>query len=69
MNTKISTIVDEKIWKDFKKLSEESNRPLSGMMTEALDMYLKTKKIRPAFIKAAQESIEQNFKLGKLLAK
>ena len=69
MATKISTIVEDKVWQDFKKLSDETHQSISGMLTEALRDYLKRKRIRPEFLKHAEESIEENQKLGELLAK
>lgn len=69
MGTKISTIVDEKVWEDLKSLSEETHQSLSGLLTDALKEYLRKKRVRPNFLKHAEESLEENEKLGQLLAK
>ncbi|MDO8527684.1 MAG: hypothetical protein Q7T03_08365 [Deltaproteobacteria bacterium] len=69
MNIKISTLVDEKIWKEIKELSEENSQSLSGMVTEALEEYIRKKALRPDFLKNMEKSIEENKELGRLLAK
>lgn len=69
MVLKVSTTVDEKLWKEFRGLSKETHQSLSGMLNEALEDYLNKKKIRPKFLKAMNESLRENQELGKLLAK
>ncbi len=36
MNTKISTIVEEKTWSEFKALASQNHQSLSGLLTEAM---------------------------------
>ena len=69
MNMKISTQVEEKVWKEFKTLSDETHQSLSGMLTDALSEYVRNKRLRPTFLKQAEASIRDNEELGKLLSK
>lgn len=69
MGLKISTIVDENVWKDFKTLSEETRLSLSAMLEEALKEYIHKKKLRPEFLSHLEDSMDENEKLGALLAK
>lgn len=69
MTRKISTIVDEQVWREFKTLSEETHQSLSGLLTEALKEFIQKKRIRPNFIKHMDDSIEEHEQLGQLLAK
>lgn len=69
MGIKISTLVDEKAWKELKSLSEETHQSLSGLLSEAVKEYVRRKRVRPTFLKHAEDSIEENEKLGRLLAR
>jgi len=69
MTTKISTIVDDKVWEDFKELAEEGHQSISGLLTEAMRDYLRKKRLRPEVLKHMEESIAENEELGRLLAK
>lgn len=69
MGIKISTLVDEKVWEEIKDLSQETRQSLSGMVTEALEEYIRRKRLRPDFLKEMEKSIEENDALGRLLAK
>ena len=69
MGLKISTIVDDKVWKEFKRLSEETHQSLSGMLSEALQDYVNRKRLRPVFLKHLKNSMDENEELGRLLAK
>lgn len=69
MPVKISTIVDKKIWKEFKALSEETHQSLSGMLSEALEEFIRRKRVRPDFLKQMAQSLDEHEALGKLLAK
>lgn len=69
MATKISTIVDEKVWEDFKDLAREGHQNISGLLNEALSDYLRKKRLRPDVVDAMERSIADNEKLGRLLAR
>lgn len=69
MSLKISTIVDDKAWKDLKHLSKETHQSLTGMLTEAIEEYVRRRKVRPIFLKHMNDSLSEHKKLGELLAK
>lgn len=69
MGLKVSTIVDEKVWEEFKSLADETHQSLSGLLTEALTDFLHRKRVRPQFLKQMEASLEENERLGHLLAK
>ena len=68
MNVKISTLVDENTWKEVKLFSKKNHVSLSGMVSEALREHLFKKRLRPEFLIHLEKSIDENKKLGKLLA-
>ena len=68
MNVKISTLVDENTWKEVKLFSKKNHVSLSGMVSEALREHLFKKRLRPEFLKHLEKSIDENQKLGHLLA-
>ena len=69
MNTKISTIVDRKIWKEFKSLAKEAHQNISGLLGEALRDYIRKRRLRPDVLRHMEDSIAENQELGRLLAK
>lgn len=69
MTIKVSTLVDKKVWDAMKDLSEETHQSLSGMLSEALEEYIRRKRLRPDFLKQMDQSLEENEALGRLLAK
>lgn len=69
MVIKVSTLVEKKVWEEMKDLSEETHQSLSGMVMEALEEYIRRKRLSPDFLKGMEESLKENEKLGRLLAK
>ncbi len=67
-NIKISSKVDEAVWKELKLLANEQHQNVSGLLTEAIREYIKRKRVRPAVPKHLEDSMAQNDELGKLLA-
>ncbi len=65
---KVSSKVEEKTWNDLKALAEESHRNISGVLTEAIAEYIQRRRVRPEVRDALRSSIEENRKLGELLA-
>ncbi len=61
--------MNDKVWKEFKDLSNQTHQNLSGMLTDALREYINRRKIRPKFLQNMQDSLHEHQKLGKLLAK
>ncbi len=65
---KISSKVDEDVWNELRELASESHQSVSGLLTEAIRDYLQRRKVRPAVITHLEQSIEENRRLGELLA-
>lgn len=69
MNTKISTIVDDKVWQEFKALAAETHQNIGGLLGEALREFIRKRRLRPDVLRHMEESIAKNEELGRLLAK
>lgn len=65
---KISSMVDEEVWRELRALVEESNQTISGALTEAIADYVRRRRVRPAVLSHLADSIEANEELGQLLA-
>lgn len=68
-NIKISSVVDESAWKELKALANESHQNISGLLTEAIESFVRRRRIRPEASRHLNDSIAENEELGKLLAK
>lgn len=66
---KISSKVEEAVWQELKDVASESQRNISGVLTEAISQYLKRHRVRPVVLDHLRDSIQENEELGKLLAK
>ena len=66
---KISSKVDEDVWNELRELASETHQNVSGLLTEAIRDYLQRRKVRPAVIAHLEHSIEENRRLGELLAR
>ena len=66
---KISSKVESAVWEEFRALAKESHQNISGLLTEAISDYVRRKRIRPVVLDHLADSINENDKLGKLLAK
>lgn len=65
---KISSKVDETVWNDLRELAGESDRHISGVLTEAISEYVRRRRVRPAMLDHLETSIKDNEELGRLLA-
>jgi predicted transcriptional regulator len=65
---KISSRVEESLWNELKALAEESHRSISGLLTEAIREYVRRRRVRPEVIHHLDDSMNENEKLGRLLA-
>ena len=65
---KISSKVDEDVWRQLKELADESHQNISGLLTEAIADYVRRRRIRPAVMTHLEDSIAANEELGRLLA-
>ncbi|HXV77561.1 MAG TPA: hypothetical protein VD788_14705 [Candidatus Polarisedimenticolaceae bacterium] len=66
---KVSSKVESSVWEEFKELAEESHQSLSGLLTEAIREYLQRRRVRPIVQRHLEDSIVENEKLGRLLAR
>lgn len=66
---KISSKVDPEVWDDLKILARETNQSISGVLTEAIQDYVRRHRIRPDVLRHLEDSIRDNEELGHLLAK
>jgi len=66
---KISSKVDEIVWEDLRELADESHQNISGLLTEAIREYLQRRRVRPAVKRHLEDSIVENEKVGRLLAR
>ncbi len=66
---KVSSKVEAAVWEDLKALAEESHQNISGLLTEAIREYLRRRRVRPAVERCLEDSIRENEKLGRLLAR
>lgn len=65
---KISSKVEEEVWRDLQSLADESHQSISGVLTEAIRDYVRRRRIRPVVLDHLESSIAENEELGRLLA-
>jgi predicted transcriptional regulator len=66
---KISSKVEEAVWKDFRELARESHQSISGLLTEAIADFIRKHRVRPDVLRHLEDAIGENEELGRLLAK
>jgi len=66
---KISSKVDPEAWGNLKELARETNQSISGVLTDAIQDYVRRHRIRPDVLRHLEDSIRDNETLGRLLAK
>jgi predicted transcriptional regulator len=66
---KISSKVEERVWLDLKAMARESHQSISGVLGEAIEEYLRKRRIRPSVLKHLDDSVADNRELGHLLAR
>ena len=65
---KISSKVEESCWNEIRDLARESNRTVSGVLTEAIAEYVARRRVRPSVLSHLEDSIRENRELGQKLA-
>ena len=65
---KISSKVEESAWKNLRELAKESNQSISGVLTEAIEDYLRRHRVRPEVMKNLEDSMNAHDSLGQKLA-
>lgn len=66
---KVSSKVDASVWEDLKDLAEEWHQNISGLLTEAIREYIQRRRVPPVVRRHLEDSIVENAKLGRLLAR
>lgn len=66
---KISSKIDERVWRDLKSLASETHQNVSGLLTEAVKEYVQRRRVRPVVFRHLESSMEENEELGRLLAR
>lgn len=66
---KISSKIDENVWRELKELADESHQSISGLLTDAVRDFLRRKRVRPEVLSHLEKSIAENDTLGRLLAR
>ncbi len=66
---KISSKVEAQVWEDLRLLAKESHQNVSGLLTEAISDYVQRRRVRPVVLNHLTDSMSENEKLGKLLAR
>lgn len=64
----MSSKVEESVWEELRALAEETDRTISGLLTEAIREYLSRRRVRPEVRRHLEDSIRENERLGRLLA-
>lgn len=67
--SKFSTQVDAKVLTEIKNYADESGKSISSIVSEALTDYMQRTRIRPAFLSAMGEVLDENADLLRRLAK
>jgi predicted dinucleotide-binding enzyme len=66
---KFATQIDETTLEELRHYAKSTGRSISGVVSEAVEEYLKRAKVRPAFRNAMSETLEDHAELLKRLAK
>lgn len=66
---KFSSQMDDETLAELRGLARETDRSLSRLLTEAVQQYLRTVRVRPTFAAAVDEVIEEHAELLERLAR
>jgi predicted transcriptional regulator len=66
---KISSKIEEEIWRDLKSFAGDTHQSVSGLLTEAVREFLERRRVRPVVLEKLKRSLDENEELGKLLAR
>ena len=61
--------MNEKTWRALQKVSKETHQSISGLLSEAVEEYLKRRTLRADVLGHLDDSMKENEELGQLLAK
>ena len=57
---KISSKVEESVWEDFRELAKESHQSISGLLTEAIAVFIRRPRVRPDVLRHLEDSLGVN---------
>lgn len=66
---KFATQIDEATLEDLRSYAKSTGRSISGVVSEAVEQYLKRSRVRPAFQNAMSGVLEDHAELLEKLAK
>ena len=66
---KFATQIDEATLEDLRSYAKNTGRSISGVVSEAVEEYLKRVKVRPAFQNSMSEILDDHVELLERLAK
>jgi predicted DNA-binding protein len=66
---KFSSKMEAEALKELRELAKQEGRPISFLLTEAVEQYLQRVRVRPVFRDAAKLVMDENEELLKRLAK
>lgn len=66
---KFATQIDSRVLEEFRAYAKESNRSISGLLTDAVSEYLARVRVRAPFRDAADAVLAENEELLRRLAK
>ena len=66
---KISSKVDKQAWDELRAMAEENHQHVSGLLTEAIREFVARRRVRTTVMQHLGDSIEENRRLGELLAR
>ena len=66
---KFATQIDETVLEHLKKYASETDKNIGTIVTEALADYLQKVRVRPVFLSAMNDVLDENEELLKRLAK
>ncbi|MBW2523975.1 MAG: hypothetical protein JRI23_07365 [Deltaproteobacteria bacterium] len=65
---KISSKVEASAWENLRALARESNQSISGVLTEAIEDYVRRRRVRPEVMQHLEDSMAAHETLGRKLA-
>jgi hypothetical protein len=66
---KFATQVDAEVLKELRRVAQETDKSISGLVTEALASYLERIQVRPAFERAMRQVLNEHDELLQRLAR
>ena len=66
---KVSSKVEAAAWRELQAAARESHRSISGLLTEAVQEWLRRRRVRPDVLVHLERSMDRNEELGRLLAR